>query len=206
MTNTPRSWIQTLDYEQATGKLKTIYDRVKGSNNTIDNILLAHSLRPHTLEGHMALYKSVLHHSGNRLPTSLLETLGVYVSLLNGCDYCVQHHFAGLKKLLSDDARAEAIWVAFESGHLKDAFDERELAILDYAKTLTQNPSQLQQADIQRLRQLGLDDGAILEINQVVAYFAYANRTVLGLGVSTAGDTLGLSPNNAENPENWGHQ
>lgn len=33
-----------------------------------------------------------------------------------------------------------------------------------------------------------------LEINQVVAYFAYANRTVLGLGVNTEGEILGLSP------------
>ena len=106
MKETRTSWIQTISYKQATGKLKAIYERVKGPHNDIDNILLAHSLRPHTLEGHMAIYKSVLHHNGNRLPTSLLETLGVYVSLLNGCDYCVQHHFAGLKRLLANDARA----------------------------------------------------------------------------------------------------
>ena len=47
--------------------------------------------------------------------------------------------------------------------------------------------------------------GEILEINQVCAYFAYANRTVLGLGVSTDGDIIGLSPNNSEDPEDWSH-
>jgi len=203
---TRTSWIQTISYKQATGKLKAIYERVKGPHNDIDNILLAHSLRPHTLEGHMAIYKSVLHHNGNRLPTSLLETLGVYVSLLNGCDYCVQHHFAGLKRLLANDARARAIFAAFESGQLKEAFDERNLAILDYAKILTQTPNQLEQAHIQRLRDSGLEDGDILEINQVVAYFSYANCTVLVLGVTTSGDELCLSPNDPKNPENWGHQ
>lgn len=40
----------------------------------------------------------------------------------------------------------------------------------------------------------GLSDGEILEVNEVTAYFAYANRTASGLGVSTLGDVLGLSP------------
>jgi uncharacterized protein YciW len=55
------------------------------------------------------------------------------------------------------------------------------------------------------LREAGLDDGEILEVNQVVSYFAYANRTVLGLGVDTTGDALGLSPGNSESPDDWGH-
>jgi uncharacterized protein YciW len=55
------------------------------------------------------------------------------------------------------------------------------------------------------MRAAGFDDGEILEINQVVAYFAYANRTVLGLGITTEGDVLGLSPGNAESPEDWSH-
>jgi uncharacterized protein YciW len=37
------------------------------------------------------------------------------------------------------------------------------------------------------MRAAGLTDGEILEVNQVAAYFAYANRTVSGLGVTTHG-------------------
>ncbi len=55
------------------------------------------------------------------------------------------------------------------------------------------------------MRAAGYDDGEILEINQVTAYFAYANRTVLGLGCSTDGDILGLSPNQSDDPGNWSH-
>jgi len=198
------SWISTLDYEGATGKLRTVYDRVRGPNGELDNILKAHSLRPHTLEGHMALYKSVLHHTSNRLPQVLLETLGVYVSLLNGCAYCTEHHFEGLRRLLRDDERASHIRQAFESGALERAFDARQLAILRYAKQLTQAPATLDPQSVQALRQAGLDDGGVLEINQVVSYFAYANRTVLGLGVTTEGEgTLGRSP--AGESDNWEH-
>ena len=46
----------------------------------------------------------------------------------------------------------------------------------------------------------------VLEINQVAAYFNYANRTVLGLGVSTKGDIIGLSPNNSDDENSWSHQ
>ena len=34
----------------------------------------------------------------------------------------------------------------------------------------------------------------ILEANQVCAYFNYSNRLLNGLGVSTEGEALGLSP------------
>ena len=56
------------------------------------------------------------------------------------------------------------------------------------------------------MRAAGMTDGEILEVNQVVAYFAYANRTVLGLGVTTEGDTLGLSPSATDRPDDWSHR
>ena len=61
------------------------------------------------------------------------------------------------------------------------------------------------ETDVSLLRQAGWDDGEILEINQVTAYFAYANRTVLGLGCSTQGDIIGLSPGNNDDPDDWSH-
>ena len=52
----------------------------------------AHSLRPHTMAGHIALYQAVLHHPDNTLPTWFLETIGVYTSYLNNCTYSLAHH------------------------------------------------------------------------------------------------------------------
>ena len=199
------SWIKTVSREAADGRLKSIYDRVAGPDGQIDNILASHSLRPHTLEGHMALYKATLHHFGNALSKTYLETIGTYVSGLNNCTYCVEHHFAGLTRLLKDDARAAEIRAALDADDLASAFEGRELAGLLYARQLTRDPSGVGQGDIQRLRDAGFDDGEILEINQVTAYFAYANRTVLGLGVSHVGEELGLSPNDSNSPDDWSH-
>ena len=200
------TFIKTVAYDDATGRLKQLYERIKGPDDNVDNIMMAHSLRPHTMDGHMTLYKYVLHHSANTVPKWFLEALGVHVSHLNACSYCVEHHFAGMRRLLGDEARATGIRAAIESGDLAGAFDAREQAALAYAAKLTRSPAEVTSADAEALREAGFDDGQILEINQVVAYFAYANRTVLGLGVTTDGDILGLSPGNSANPEDWSHR
>lgn len=199
------TWIKTIAYEDATGRLKQLYDRVKGPGNNVDNIMMAHSLRPHTMDGHMAIYKYALHHSANTVPKWFLEALGVLVSHLNSCAYCVEHHFQGMKRLLNDDARAAAVREAIESGRYDGAFDAAQQTALAYAVKLTRDPASISEADIETMRAAGFDDGQVLEINQVSAYFAYANRTVLGLGINTDGDILGLSPNNSDDPDDWSH-
>ncbi|MDH3747385.1 MAG: peroxidase-related enzyme [Gammaproteobacteria bacterium] len=199
------TWIHTITYDDSAGELRQLYDRIKGPNNNVDNIMLAHSLRPHSMQGHMTLYKYVLHHPRNTLPKAYLEAIGVYVSSLNNCDYCVEHHFAGMARLLDDAARADAMRQALEKQRPEDAFDGAELAGLNYASKLTLTADQVTAFDIETLRQAGLDDGKILEINQVTAYFCYANRTVLGLGIDKKGDIIGLSPGDSTDADNWSH-
>jgi len=197
------TWIATIPYEATEGRLRALYDRVKGPDNNVDNIMLVHSLRPHTMEGHMALYKRVLHHSANTIPGWFLEAIGVYTSMCNRCAYCVEHHFRGMARLLGDEPRAAAIRRVLEGGELSEVFSPRETAALGYARKLTQQPAAMVEADVAALRALGWDDGEILELNQVVAYFNYANRTVQGLGVATDGDILGLSPGDSGDLDNW---
>ena len=200
------SWIDTIAYEKADAKLKALYDRVKGPNNNVDNIMMMHSLRPHTMEGHMAIYKYVLHHRDNTIDKWFLETLGVWVSTLNKCEYCVEHHFAGLKRLLNDDEKATQIRSAIDTNKIEEApLENCQKTAMEYARKLTNNPGSIREENIEKLRADGFTDGEILEINQVCAYFSYANRTVLGLGCSTKGDVLGLSPNNNDDPNDWGH-
>jgi len=200
------AYIDVIHPEVAEGKLADLYKRVRGPGGQVDNVLQIHSLRVHSMEGHMALYKAVLHHSGNRLPQWLLESVGVLVSLLNGCDYCVRHHSEGLRRLLKDQpGRFEALLAELRSALPGPPFNPAELEALAYVRKLTLTPGAIQQEDIDLLRHRGFDDGEILEINQVASYFAYANRTVAGLGVSVAGEQLGLSPADSSDPGKWNH-
>ncbi len=200
------SWIKTISYNDSDKILKRIYDRVKGPNNNIDNVLTIHSLRPHTLMGHMTLYKSVLHNANNTLPKWYLECLGVYVSQLNGCDYCVSHHFEGLKKLLEDDVRSNDFLKAVKTNEVKDFFKNHYDNGMDYARQLTLDHTNITKTTIDALKKSGYTEGEILEINQVVSYFNYVNRSVVGLGVNIEGDILGLSPNKSNDPKDWNHK
>ncbi len=197
------TWITTINDSEATGSLKKAYQRVKGKEGPIDNILVAHSLRPHTLLGHMQLYKSVLHHSANKIPRWYLETIGIFVSIQNGCNYCIEHHAEGLKDLIDDESTFNQLFESLQSGHLGTYFDRKQLTGLRYAKQLTSSPQSIEEHHIDNLRKVGFDDGQILELNQVTCYFNYANRMVLGLGISTEGDRLGLSPTGSD--DDWGH-
>jgi uncharacterized peroxidase-related enzyme len=199
------SWIKKILYVEADRKLKSIYDKVKGPDDNIDNVLLIHSLRPHSLVGHMSLYKNVLHNANNTLPKWYLESIGVYVSYLNKCDYCVTHHFEGLKRLLNDDKKADNFMYAIKNNALKGFFEAQFFQGIKYAEKLTNSIHTVKKEDIDILKNLGFSEGEILEINQVTSYFNYVNRTVVGLGVTTDGDIIGLSPNDNDDPNNWNH-
>lgn len=200
------SWIQVIGFNEAKGKLKQIYNKIKGPNNQIDNVLIIHSLRPHTLVGHMSLYKNTLHHSNNTFPNWFLELLGTYTSYINNCDYCYKHHFTGMKRFLNDDKKAEALKKHIEADSLGYLLSKKENALVDYAKKLTFQADKIKKEDIENLKSLGYSDGEILEVNQVVSYFNYANRTVLGLGVNTNNEILGLSPKNKDDENAWNHK
>ena len=200
------SWIKKIDYEESDGKLRKIYDRIKGPDNYIDNILKVHGLRPHTLVGHMALYKNVLHNKGNSFPIHFLEGIGVYVSLLNKCDYCVEHHFQGMSMRIKNNTKAVEIMEALKADNPRKVYSGKAAHLMDYAKKLTLTPSDIVESDIDFLRMHNIDDGEILEVNQVVSYFNYANRTVLGLGVNTKSDILGMSPSDLDDDNNWSHR
>jgi len=191
--------------EDASGRLEKIYRQVQAPDGQVDNVLQAHSLRPHTLTGHMAIYKAAMHHAGNVLPEWYLEAVGVLVSQLNGCVYCVSHHTVGLRRLLTAiSADSGAYLAALQQPVPGEPFSQKEQQGLAYARKLTHTPGQIEAADIDVLRKAGFDDGEILELNQAAAYFAYANRTVSGLGVNTDGEVLGQSPAKGDD-DGWAH-
>ncbi len=81
--------------------------------------------------------------------------------------------------MLDDDEKVAAIEKNFRTAGLT----ERETAMLEYVVKLTHTPSSMAENDVQSLRARGFSDAEILDICQIAAYYAYANRLVDGLGV-----------------------
>ena len=55
--------------------------------------------------------------------------------------------------------------------------------MLSYSEKLTLTPSEMIADDVAALRSAGFSDRDILDIVEVVAYYAYVNRIADGLGV-----------------------
>jgi uncharacterized peroxidase-related enzyme len=186
------SYIKIIDETDATGELAALYQRCGNPDGTVDNVMKVHALNPESLRTHFEMYTAAMH-KPSPLSRAERELIAVVVSRLNGCHYCVQHHLAGLKRLIPADRHDTAEHLS--TGRIT-RLTERERALVSYATKLTQNPHDMDHLDVRHLRDVGLDDRAILDLAQVVGYFNYANRIVRGLGVQLEGDdfTIGQTP------------
>ncbi len=185
------AWIRMIADDEADAGLKAVLDRARTPHGTVDNVMRVHSLRPNTMLGHVTLYRACLHDDANTLPTWFQEVVSSYVSVLNTCAYSYANHWKNAAHLIGDPARAAAVEAALQAHRPEDAFAGAELEMLRYAERLTVHPGAMERADVEALQAAGIDDGAILELNQIVGYFNYVNRLLNGLGVTTEGDVVG---------------
>ena len=185
------AWIHMIPDEEADARLKAMLDHARTPHGTVDTVMRVHSLRPATMEGHVTLYRSVLHSDDNALPFWFLEVVASYTSILNDCTYSLTHHFMNVRNLLKDQPRSDRIFTALKAHRPEDEFEGKELALLRYAEKLTTNVGKMVKSDFEALKIAGCADGEILEVNQVCAYFNYSNRLLNGLGCTTDGDVVG---------------
>ncbi len=185
------AWIEMIKDEDADEELKLALDIAKTPHKTVDNVLRVHSLRPSTMKGHMALYKSVLHDKKNTIPEWFQETISSYVSIINNCSYSFDNHWKNACYLINNKEKCDKIKIALSKKDPKQVFKGKELALLNYAEKLTLNPGKINKSDFDKLKDANINDGEILEANQIICYFNYVNRSINGLGVTTKGDIVG---------------
>jgi uncharacterized peroxidase-related enzyme len=92
----------------------------------------------------------------------------------------VTHHRRGLRRLLKDDALLAAV----EDDWRAAGVSPKRKAMLSYSEKLTLRPWDVTETDVAMLREEGFTDRDILDIAEVVGYYAYVNRIADGLGVS----------------------
>lgn len=172
------SWIQEHEEDDAQGDIAVLYERLRTERGRVSNILKVHSLRPQALSHHLDLYLGLLFGPGG-LSRVQREMIAVAVSRANGCDYCVSHHREALSRYLRDPGMLDGVCTDYTCIHLAT----QDRALLDYAVKLTVAPWTVDETDVRRLRDAGLDDADILLANLITAYFNFVNRIALGLGV-----------------------
>jgi uncharacterized peroxidase-related enzyme len=182
------SWIRSVPPEGAAGPLQSLYERIRARSSAgrVSNLWQAVGLDPAGLEALHAHYRAVMDDPGPLSPVQA-ELVALVVSATNGCGYCVAHHGPRLAKALGDDALARAVARDYREANLA----ARDRVLLDYAVALTCEPAERGREDVERLREYGFGDAAILKATAIAAFCGLVNRVASALGVEIE---AGLEP------------
>ena len=177
-------WIETVPWSEAEGELADAYAWQAASLGEPAEFTRLGSLYPAIVAQRLSLYRAV-----ERCPSSLSEverqSAAFVTSLLNGTDHCA----SGLRlKLQSLGAAAVAAAIDAEPTAPQTG-DSRLDGICAHAAKLTTAPTAMTADDLGFLRAHGLDDLDLLDLNNMVAYYNYINRVVMGLGLRSVMST-----------------
>jgi uncharacterized peroxidase-related enzyme len=173
------SWIERTAPEAASPELRTIYDRIRSraTSQRVSYIWQTWGAHPRGLETTFAALRALMDDCAPLTPAQA-ETLAVVVSATNGCGYCVAHHGPRLARLVGE-AMAQDVARDYRGANLP----ARDRVLLDAAVAMTCEPAERKEEDIERLREYGFDDLAILKAVEIVAFYNGVNRLVLALGI-----------------------
>ncbi|MBT8137117.1 MAG: peroxidase-related enzyme [Gammaproteobacteria bacterium] len=178
------AWIEEIEPQEATDELKEVYEQLTKQRGKVANIMKVHSLNPGAMQKHLDLYMHLMFGKSG-LSRADREAIAVAVSAANDCAYCVTHHAEALARY-EKDAKISDMLKGLRFLDLPD----RTARILSYAVKLTYKPSNVGTTDIDELRDAGLSDRDILDVNLIAAYFNFVNRIALGLGVTFSSDEM----------------
>ena len=179
--------IKIIEYEDAEGELKDIYDEVIQKRGKLAEIHKIHSLNPQSMLDHIQLYLTVMFKK-SPLSRAQREMIAVVVSEANKCEYCQIHHGEALKYLWRDEKKVQLL----REDYTKVELTPKDKLLCDLGYTLTLFPASTEvNALIEKLKELGTTDKEILDATLVISYFNFVNRIVLGLGLEVESDTGG---------------
>ena len=80
------AWIEMIPEEEATGRLKELYDKYTEAWGGVDNIMKIHSLNVKSMQTHFGLYAHLMR-GKSELTRVQREVIAVVVSAVNRCHY-----------------------------------------------------------------------------------------------------------------------
>jgi uncharacterized peroxidase-related enzyme len=135
------------------------------------NVLLAYAFDEKKLRAFTDMYNDLmLGESG--LSKLEREMIAVAVSAVNHCYYCLTAHGAAVRQLSGDPAFGEQIAMNWRAAELTP----KQVAMLEFAEKLTEQPAKIIEADRQKLREAGFSDRDIWDIASTAAFFNMSNR------------------------------
>jgi len=151
--------------------------RARSSRGDVSHVWQTLAADPDALAGAFGHYAALLAEPAPLSPAQV-QMLALVVSATNGCGYCVSHAGPRLAAIVGDEL-ARAVARDYREANLT----ARDRVLLDAAVALTCEPAERKAEDVERLREYGFEDQAIVKATAIAAYYNFMNRCVSALGV-----------------------
>jgi uncharacterized peroxidase-related enzyme len=174
------SWTRAITPQTADGPVRSVFERIASlhPSHRLGHLWQTLAPDPVALDALFTLVRSLMDEPAP-LSRAQAEAIVIAVSATNGCGYCIAHHGPRLAAALGNEPLARAVASDYREADLP----ARDRALLDHAVALTCKPAERTEEDLERLREYGFDDLAILKATEIAALFNLVNRLIGGLGV-----------------------
>ncbi len=181
------TYIDTVAEEDATGDTAKLYATEEEAFGFLPNLVRAFSLRPEVYFAWKQLNGAVK--GGMDLRRYELVTLAAASRLRSS--YCTLAHGSVLmdRGFLEPDAVSAAV-----SDHRSAGLDEVDVAVMDLAAKVAEDATSVEQADVDRLRALGLSDQDILDVVLAVAARCFFSTVLDAVGAEPDAKYARLDP------------
>ena len=151
--------------------------QVTPSNTKVSDYVLVLAHDPETLKVRSPLFNAIMYDAGG-MSRAERELGAIGASIVNRCIYCAAVHADRHAKLEGSTEVTDEIFLAGPDAELSP----RDKAIFDFAIKLSKCPPEAGEADMDALRDAGLDDEEILDLILSASLFGWANRLMHVLG------------------------
>jgi uncharacterized peroxidase-related enzyme len=180
------AFIETVPEDQATGATAELYATDREGFGYLPNFTRAFSLRPAVYASWRQLNGAIK--SGMDLRRYELATVAAARRLRSS--YCTLAHGT----VLADDYLDPEAVRAIVADHRTAGLDDTDVAVMDLAAKVADDATSIQQADIERLRSLGLSDKDILDVVLAAAARCFFSKALDALGAEPDAKYAELDP------------
>ena len=178
-------WIDTVPYDEATGELRSAYERQAKALGTPTEMTLAGSLHPPLVSARLDLYAAT-----EKCPSAITphqrNLISYVTSSLNRTPYCMSQVTIKLRHTGLEDA--DIVRLGTDPLGFAERLAPADAALVRYTVKLTGDPGSVTSQDIDDLRAAGFSDLDIVDANAQCAHLNYVNRVANGLGIKTVVD------------------
>ena len=169
-------------------------NQVAEKSGFVPNVFSVMAHRPDEFRAFFA-YHDALMDKQSGLSKGEREMIVVVTSAMNNCLYCVIAHGAIVRIREKNPRLADQLATDYTRADISD----RQMAMLDFACLIADQAAQVQDDDLEELKELGFSREDIWDIGAIAAFFALSNR-MAGLTDMMPNDefyNLGREPRNS---------